>query len=209
MTRPIRPLPLPPAPHPPLAQRSSLDTADPSSSGSSTPALSDECQPPLEEHALRHTVSLPIIPSTTSVKFAPLPEIGPRKRRSNYPLGIAARSQMLQQRRENAGMQGVYRPAPLWSDLDAPEEVEEEDPLEALGRLIADKSKSLWRRVAAKGNSSDKHAAPGDVNEDTTQSLSREELPSPSDPPTPNLTLEPSDNNGDDTVENSLRKDSS
>lgn len=213
MTRAIRPLP--PIPQPPTVQRPSLDTADPSSSSSSsTHALSDECQPRLEEHALRHTVSLPIIPSTTSVKFAPLPEIGPRKRRSNYPLGVAARSQLLQQRREN---QGIYRQPPVWSDHDAPEEEEEEeDPLEVLGRLIADKSKSLWRRVASKGNSSGKHdAASRDVNEETTTqeeehlvspsaSLRREELPLPSDPPKWSLD----DNNGD-TVKNSLQRDPS
>ncbi|KAH9079294.1 hypothetical protein EDB83DRAFT_2310981 [Lactarius deliciosus] len=49
-----------------------------------------------------------------------------------------------------------------------PEEVHEEDPLDILGRLIADKSKSLWKRVASKGNPSDKHAASGDVNEEAT-----------------------------------------
>lgn len=199
MTRAIRPLP--PIPQTPLTHRSSLDTTDPSSSGSSTPALSDECQPSLEEHALRHTVSLPTIPSTTSVKFAPLPEIGPRKRRSNHPVGIAARSQMLQQR--NAGTQGIYRKPPLWSDLEAPEEVEEKDPLEVIGRLIADKSKSFWRRVASKGNSLDRHVTSSDVNEDDTttmhESLGRGES---SDPP--NRTLELLDDHGGDTVKNSL-----
>jgi hypothetical protein len=155
--------------------------------------MSDDCQPSLAEHTLRYAVSLPIIPSTMSVKFAPLPEIGPRKRKSNYPLGVAARSQLLQQRRENTRAQGTYRQPPLWSEDDderptmhVPEEAEEEDPLEVLGRLIADKSKSLWRRVAFKGNPSDKHAASGDVNEETNEAFSsREELPLPSDPPTP------------------------
>jgi hypothetical protein len=209
MTRANRPLP--PIPQ---SQRSSLDTADPSSSGSSTPASSDECRPPLEEYALRHTVSLPIIPSTTSVKFAPLPEIGPRKRRSKYPLGVAARSQMLQQRREN---QGIHQQS-IWSDLDAPEEVEEEDSLDVLGRLIADKGKSLWRRIASKENSSGKHATSRDVNGETITTTHEEEhdaaFPSgslesslPSDPP--NQTLELSNNNGGVTVEHSLRTDSS
>ncbi|KAH9005026.1 hypothetical protein EDB86DRAFT_2825381 [Lactarius hatsudake] len=222
MSRALRPLP--PIPQPPSAQRSSLDAIDQSTSGSSTPALSDDCQPPSAEHALRYAVSLPIIPSATSVKFAPLPEIGPRKRRSNYPLGVAARSQMLQQRRENARMQGIYRRPPLWSDVDergmthVPEEVQEEDPLDILGRLIADKSKSLWKRVASKGNPSDKHAASGDVNEDATtheedhavlplQSPKRGKLPLPSNPP--NRSLELSNNNGGDTVRNHWRRDSS
>ncbi|KAI9446571.1 hypothetical protein H4582DRAFT_580714 [Lactarius indigo] len=222
MSRALRPLP--PIPQPPLAQRSSLDATDPPSSGSSTSALSDDCQPPMKEHALRYAVSLPIIPSNTSVKFAPLPEIGPRKRRSNYPLGVAARSQMLQQRRENARMQGIYRQPPLWSDVDergmthVPEEVQEEDPLEVLGKLIADKSKSLWKRVASKGNPSDKHAASGDVNEGATTheedhavlplgSLRCEELLPPPDPPI--QTHELSNNNGSDTARSPWRRDSS
>ena len=213
MSHAIRPLP----PIPPPLPRSSLDAADPSSSGSTTPALSDDSQPPLAEHTIRYSVSLPTIPSTATVKFAPLPEIGPRRRRSNYPLGVAARSQMLQQRRENTRM---YRQPLLWSeDLDerptmhVPEEVEEEDPLEALGRLIANKSKSLWRRVAFKVNTSDKHAASGDVNEEATHGEEPavipipEELLLPADPP--NQTLELLNNNGGDTIENSLRGDSS
>ena len=216
MSRVVRPLP--PIPR---SSSASLDAVDPSSSGSSTPALSDDCQPPLVDHTLRYAVSLPIIPSTTSVKFAPLPEIGPRKRKSNYPLGVAARSQMLQQRRENARIPGAYQQPSLWSEdpderptMHVPEEVEEEDPLEVLGRLIADKSKSLWRRVAFKGNPSDKHAASGDVNEETTTPEEehavlprREELSLPSD--LHNRTLELLNNSGGDTVKNSLRRDTS
>jgi hypothetical protein len=34
-----------------------------------------------------------------SIKFAPLPEIGPRKRRYHQPLGVAARSQLMRHRR--------------------------------------------------------------------------------------------------------------
>jgi hypothetical protein len=121
---------------------------------------------------------------------------------------------MLQQRKENAGTQGIYQKPPLWSDLETPEEVEEDDPLEVLGRLIADKSKSFWRRVASKGNSLDKHATSSDVNEGTTTreelehasgSLRCGELPLPSD--LPNQTLELSDNHGGDTVKNSLRRE--
>src|SRR5258707_15765997 len=110
MSHAIRPLP--PIP---TVQRSSLDAADPSSSGSSTPASSDDFQPPLPEHTLRCAVSLPIIPPTMTVKFAPLPEISPRKRKSNFPLGVAARSQMLQQRREHARIQNTYRHTHIWS----------------------------------------------------------------------------------------------
>ncbi|KAF9532846.1 hypothetical protein CPB83DRAFT_890514 [Crepidotus variabilis] len=47
------------------------------------------------------TSSLPIPSSTPTmnVKFAPLPAIGPRKRRSNQPLGMAARAQLVRRRR--------------------------------------------------------------------------------------------------------------
>lgn len=128
---------------------------------------------------------------------------------------------MLQQRRENTRIPGAYQQPSLWSDdpderptMHVPEEVEEEDPLEVLGRLIADKSKSLWRRVAFKGNPSDKHAASGDVNEETTTPEEehavlprREELSLPSD--LHNRTLELLNNSGGDTVKNSLRRDSS
>jgi hypothetical protein len=114
-------------------------------------------------------------------------------------------------------MQGIYRQPPLWSEDDderptmrVPEEVEEEDPLEVLGRLIAGKSKSLWRRVASKGNPSDKHAASGDVNEETEEDHPVfPRRPLPSDPPNQTLELELLNNNGGDTVENSLRRDSS
>jgi hypothetical protein len=64
---------------------------------------------------------------------------------------------MLQQKREMR-MQGVQRHSVLWSDFDedhqtdfVPDETQEEDPLEVLGRFIATKSKSLWRRVSLKG----------------------------------------------------------
>lgn len=129
---------------------------------------------------------------------------------------------MLQQRRENFRMQGVYQQPPLWSGVDerpmmrVPEEVQEEDPLEVLGRLIADKGKALWRRVASKGNSLNKHAASGDEEATSHEeehavfplgSLRREELPFPSDPP--NRTLELSNSNGGNTVKNALRRDSS
>ncbi|KAI0306684.1 hypothetical protein B0F90DRAFT_796236 [Multifurca ochricompacta] len=176
ISRTIRPLPPIPQPSSSVAQRSlSLDVPEPPSSGSSTPSLSDDSQPPLEEHTLRSSLSLPIIPpSIVNVKFAPLPEIGPRKRKSNHPLGIGARSRMLQQRKEVTRVQGVYRQPRMWSDLDersmmhTPDEAQEDDPLEVLGRLIADKSKSLWRRVASKAKPLDKHGAGGDGSEATT-----------------------------------------
>ncbi|KAI0256576.1 hypothetical protein BJV78DRAFT_290842 [Lactifluus subvellereus] len=158
-TRPLPPLPQPNA----FTQSPSLDVAESSSSGFSTPSLPDDCQ----------------TSATVSVKFAPLPKIGPRERKaSNHPLGIAARSRILQQRRDAAQMQ-YYRQPGIYSDLEdrsegfIPREVEEEDPLEVLGRLIADKSKSLWRRATSKASTKQsnkvKDGTRGVVNETIAQ----------------------------------------
>lgn len=75
-----------------------------------------------------------------NISFAPLPEIGPRKRRSNRPLGVAARSSILHRQRANlvkhsdptteAEYQHQQQPPPfdisgdapqLWSDMDDPQ----------------------------------------------------------------------------------------
>lgn len=150
--------PLPPLPH------TQSPAAESSSSRFSTPSCTDDCQ----------------TSATVSVKFAPLPKIGPRDRKtSTHPLGIAARSRILQQRRDAAQIiQGHRRPG-IWSDLEEPSErfipreVQEEDPLEVLGRLIADKSKSLWRRATSKASTKQsdkvKEGTRGDVNETTAQ----------------------------------------
>jgi hypothetical protein len=71
-----------------------------------------------------------------------------------------------------------------------PDELQEEDPLEVLGRFIAAKSKSLWRR-ASKGKQTGKVETRGVVSEttmDEERNPSRppnceQVLPSPSDPP--------------------------
>jgi hypothetical protein len=133
--------------------------SSPSASTPSTPSLFDDCLHPSEGRSLQSSASLPIVSPTANVQFAPLPEINPRDRRSTRPLGMAARSQMLQQRRQ-IQMQNGQRHPREWSDLDdrpmvyIPDE-EEEDPLESFARFIADKSKSLWRRVTSKAKQSD------------------------------------------------------
>jgi hypothetical protein len=103
---------------------------------------------------------------------------------------------MLQQKRE-IRMQAVQRHPRGLDDRQVdfiPDEVQEEDPLEVLGRFIAAKSKSLWRRVSSKGKQSGKDETGDVVSETTTDGgereplvLSRapncEQLPSSSDPP--------------------------
>jgi hypothetical protein len=82
---------------------------------------------------------------------------------------MAARSQMLQQRRQIQMQNGQLHPR-IWSDTDdrpivyIPVE-EEEDPLESFVRFISDKSKSLWKRVTSKAKQSD---------EDETTGIARE-----------------------------------
>lgn len=204
----VKPLPpTPPTPQPHAGQRAlPLDVGEASlasSAGSSTPSLSDGCQPPSEGRSLQSSISLPNMPAAVNVKFAPLPKIGPRDIRSTRPLGVAARSRMLQQKRENR-MQGVQRHP---RDLDdrqmdfIPDEVQEEDPLEVLGRFIAAKSKSLWRRVSSKEKQSGKEETEDVVSETTTDGGDREPLdssrppnreqllPSSSDPPEDTRTV--------------------
>jgi hypothetical protein len=161
-------------PQPSIPQaEGSVDVGQVSSSGSSTPStpsLFDDGLRPLEKHSPKISKPPPIMPPTVNVQFAPLPEIEPRDRRSNHPLGVAARSRMLQQKRE-IRMQGIQRHPRAWSDDDRPiyipDEVEEDDPLEALVRFIADKSKSLWKRVASKAKQSDKDETMGVASETT------------------------------------------
>lgn len=149
-------------PHPQAHE--SVDVGQVSSSGSSTPStpsLFHDGLRPLEERSPNSSIPPPIMPPNVNVQFAPLPEIEPRDRRSIHPLGVAARSRMLQQKRDIR----MQRHPRAWSDDDRPiyipDEVEEDDPLEALVRFIAEKSKSLWKRVASKAKQSDKDETMG------------------------------------------------
>src|SRR5882757_5473122 len=114
-------------PHP--STHRSLDVGQVPSSSS----LFDDSLHPLEENSesLQSSMSQPIMPPTVNVQFAPLPEISPRDRRSNQPLGMAARSRMLQQRRDIR----MQRHPQVWSDSDdrpMVKEAEEDDPLDDL-----------------------------------------------------------------------------
>jgi len=169
------------------------------SSSCSTPSIpspSDGCQ---RLSSLQCSKSLPDIPATATVnvKFAPLPKREPGDVRSIRPLGVAARSRMLHQKKE-IRMQGVQRHSSVWPDLDedrhmdfVPDEAEEEDSLEVLGRFIAAKSKSLWRRVSSKGKQPGKDGVlasevptDGEARKPLAQSRApnREQLPPPSEP---------------------------
>lgn len=119
-------------------------------------------------------------------------------------------------------MQGIQRHPRAWSDLDGrrvvftPVEVREDDPLEVLGRFIADKSKSLWRQVIPRAKQSDEVETGGGVSEITIDEEERQAVSVQSRPPNrevpssdpPNQTGEFSINNSGRMVEASLQEDS-
>ncbi|KAG6817772.1 hypothetical protein H0H87_003180 [Tephrocybe sp. NHM501043] len=118
-----------------------------------------------------HTSSSTSLDERPNVKFAPLPELGPRKRRGG-PLGIAARTQMVARRRmQRMAYVDAYQNNPMWTEEELEqqrvfamnqgrlrhaqhhllaEEDEEgaDDPFLALGRMVKGAGKSLWRKVS-------------------------------------------------------------
>ncbi|KAH9950329.1 hypothetical protein B0H21DRAFT_724391 [Amylocystis lapponica] len=169
---------------PSLATDSSRSSLSASSSTLDTPSHSS-CHTSILRSSSSFT--LPSL-SRTSVSFAPLPEMDPRRRKSSMQLGVAARSRMLHNRRvlrEQARQHGpVPPPMPVWSDIDdgvaedaraqeyADTAEDVPDPLVSLGKLVRGASRSLWRRV------SQKDAQKGDGASSAGTVRTREELPS-------------------------------
>jgi len=146
-------------------------------SSSSRPSSLSLSQSQSHERSITSS-SLPQLPSL-NVRFAPLPQIPVRKRRSTTPLGIAARSQLMRRRRA-----GVYdaeeTPAQVHHPMWTPEELEmharrraveaakaiaaedsvqedshddPEDAFVALGKIVKGASKNWWRKVKNKDGS--------------------------------------------------------
>jgi len=110
-----------------------------------------------------------------NVKFAPLPDLGPRRRRG-MPLGVAARSRLVRRRRAavlEGGPQQYPVSTPMWTDEEMEEQrqrlarawekeregsgyysdVDEngepyDDPLAVIGKIMKDAGKQLWQKVA-------------------------------------------------------------
>jgi hypothetical protein len=81
---------------------------------------------------------------TPTVKFAPLPQIDPNRKRSLAPLGVPGRSRRKLVVQEDGG-------SLFWSaDPDVPEE-NMEDSIIAFAKLVKKTGKTLWRRMR-KGN---------------------------------------------------------
>ncbi|KAJ2933133.1 hypothetical protein H1R20_g3979, partial [Candolleomyces eurysporus] len=110
-----------------------------------------------------------------NVKFAPLPELAPRKRRSTAPLGMAARAQLVRRRRgyqdPDQGPRYNAGTNPMWTEEELAEArmkqiaaaMEKErqrrehaggydpnDPLVVLGKKMKEASKQLWKKVSKK-----------------------------------------------------------
>jgi len=112
-----------------------------------------------------YSLSSPILERSSTqclnVKFAPLPELAPRRRKSSAPLGVASRSQMMRRRR---GIPDPQPPLPepqdhrdSWTHQELESQLRDqvstpphdiEDPFYLLGKKI----KGAWRRVNSKKN---------------------------------------------------------
>ncbi|KAG6907081.1 hypothetical protein DXG01_010653 [Tephrocybe rancida] len=120
-----------------------------------------------------HASSSTSLEARLNVKFAPLPELAPRKRRSAAPLGMAARTQMIARRRQQRVVYvDAYQSNSMWTEeeleqqrelamnegqrrhsqhhLLSDEEDAMDDPFLALGRMVKVAGKSIWRKVSNK-----------------------------------------------------------
>lgn len=118
-----------------------------------------------------HGLSTTSLNGKLNVKFAPLPELTPRKRRHAGPLGVAARSQMVLQRRQLRGMDiNTYHNHLMWTEEELErqrelamqegrrrqnqhhlvDEEDAEDSLLAFGRMVKDAGKTILRKVSIK-----------------------------------------------------------
>ncbi|KAJ6531561.1 hypothetical protein DFH09DRAFT_1182777 [Mycena vulgaris] len=138
----------------------------------------DDDSPTSSTSESRMTASLPELPeartlrrastsmSSLNVKFAPLPQLAPRKRRSTTPLGVASRAQMMRRRR--AGMPGydmngdpLPPTPPMWTEEEVQRHAQRvlaeragqspqrdiDDPFLTLGKMVKGAGKQLWRKV--------------------------------------------------------------
>jgi len=136
--------------------RSLSDEVSSSSSGDSSPTPSPNgiLVPKPTNSGTESSSSLPI--HSLNVKFAPLPALAPRKRRSTAPLGMAARSQLTRRGRRYHDPDGPYawgsdeeldQHTKLRTMRDGQDDVMD-DPFLAIGRAVKDASKQLWRKVS-------------------------------------------------------------
>ena len=194
-----------------------------SSSGSSSLELSSILPTPSSSSSL----------STLNVKFAPLPQLLPRKRRSTVPLGMAARGQLLLRRPGHRDR--AQKVPPVWRDDEPDEyrmqreelaardarcnayaayvaarkeddddepgsmyswhyqrrtkngELVDEDPLQALGRIVKVAGKTLWKQVSnidmAAASAAPATSVPKPRVDSKGQEESKTRLPTSTSPP--------------------------
>ncbi|KAJ4482754.1 hypothetical protein C8J55DRAFT_510564 [Lentinula edodes] len=205
--------------------------------------------PSSSSSSLSHSTSLSsALSRSPSIQFAPLPQLAPRKRKSSVPLGIAARSAMMQRRRqvmygtsaaatfENPQDAADSKPAVegggMWTPSEAEahlarqmrakekererllkkqdkemakeaaklalkdrhghdDEVENDDPLVAFGRLVKD----AWRKVGKKDskNRGNKKADLQTRTQSDSEVNSTVTTKNPQEPPPPADPIELSD----------------
>ena len=118
---------------PPLVASSSLDSRSSICTASSPTLLTPES-------LLRDVrLSLGSSHSAPTVKFAPLPQIDPHRKRSLAPLGASARSRRKRDIQQEGGSLS-------WSaDPDVPDDME--DPIVAFAKFVKKTGKTLWRRM--------------------------------------------------------------
>lgn len=125
--------------------RTSSDTHDiylraPTESSDSNSSIGTGSPTLLNPESLDVHSSLGYSHGTPTVKFAPLPQIDPSRKRSLVPLGVSARSRRKRAIQQEAG-------SLLWrTDGDVPEE-NMEDPLIAFANVVKKAGKTLWRRM--------------------------------------------------------------
>jgi len=172
----------------------------PSSRSSSTSVDDDSVSGTLNKpHIVRSSSSLPtrITSPCLSVKFAPLPVIEPRKRKSSVQLGVAARSRMIQSRRN------MDQAAPSWDDADDAVPVQEtsplpagEDPFEVFGKFVRGKSKYLWQRISSKPTSPPAAVVIGQTFTDNADADTLDIVRTPTDGSIASEEASPGDNAG-------------
>ncbi|KAL4248863.1 hypothetical protein ABKN59_003970 [Abortiporus biennis] len=163
---------------------SSISISVTSSANTSTSTI-----PSILRTSSTHTLTTRSMPPS-AVKFAPLPPTEPRRRNSNVQLGIAARSQMLRNRRMITNGEGAPTvqyirrgnevivltsvSSGVWGEEGETTYVPQdpglaedavEDAFIALGKFVKDASKSLWRKVSHKDKKEKGKSGEGDHSE--------------------------------------------
>ncbi|KAJ7685677.1 hypothetical protein DFH06DRAFT_1159129 [Mycena polygramma] len=151
------------------------DEDSPPSSNSDSQLHPSSSLPDLPNPGAEHTLDRRATTSSVSlnVKFAPLPQLAPRKRRSSAPMGIASRAAIMRRRR--AGMPGfdmngdpLPPPPPMWTQEEVDRHTQRilaergvrsspredfDDPFVSLGKMV----KGVWRKM--------NHKKPGEGGE--------------------------------------------